>query len=98
MFKVGGIWVSPFEVESALLEHPAVRECAVVSSPDRENLIKPKAYVVLVEEDQVSEELVSELKDFVKKRIAPYKYPRWIEFIQELPKTSTGKIQRYKLR
>ncbi len=98
MFKVGGIWVSPFEVESALLEHPAVRECAVVSSPDRENLIKPKAYVALVEDDQASEELVAELKDFVKKRIAPYKYPRWIEFIEELPKTSTGKIQRYKLR
>ncbi|MDP6155917.1 MAG: benzoate-CoA ligase family protein [Candidatus Thermoplasmatota archaeon] len=98
MFKVGGIWVSPFEVENALLEHIAVFECAVVCSPDSENLIKPKAFVVLNENILASDDLEEKLKIFVKSKIAPYKYPRWIEFIEKLPKTSTGKIQRYKLR
>ncbi len=98
MFKVGGIWVSPFEVESALMEHDAVRECAVVCAPDDENLLKPKAFVVLAKGTEPGEELAEELKRFVKESIAPYKYPRWVEFIKKLPKTSTGKIQRYKLR
>ena len=98
MFKVGGIWVSPFEVENALLEHEAVLECAVVGEPDSDNLLKPKGFVVLKPGYAPSEALGEELKDFVKKSIAPYKYPRWIEFVDILPRTSTGKIQRYKLR
>ena len=98
MFKVGGIWVSPFEVESVLLVHDAVRECAVVGAADAENLIKPKAFVVPAKGAETSQELVEELQKFVKENIAPYKYPRWIEFTDGLPKTSTGKIQRYKLR
>jgi benzoate-CoA ligase len=98
MLKVGGIWVSPVEVESALIGHPAVLECAVVGAQDTDELVKPKAYVVLKEGFEPSEVLAEELKDFVKEAIAPYKYPRWIEFIAELPKTATGKIQRFKLR
>lgn len=98
MLKVGGIWVSPVEVESTLIEHPAVLESAVVGALDEENLIKPKAFVVLKEGYTPSSELIEELQAFVKNKIAPYKYPRWIEFIKELPKTATGKIQRFKLR
>jgi len=98
MLKVGGIWVSPVEVERSLTEHPAVLECAVVGYPDKDNLIKPKAFVVLSNRDAASEELAKELKEFVKEKLAKYKYPRWIEFIEELPKTSTGKIMRYRLR
>ncbi|HTJ41078.1 MAG TPA: benzoate-CoA ligase family protein [Kofleriaceae bacterium] len=95
MLKVGGIWVSPFEVESALAAHAAVLECAVVGHADADQLIKPKAFVVLKPGAHVSAE---ELKSFVKERLAPYKYPRWIDFVGELPKTATGKIQRFKLR
>ena len=98
MLKVGGIWVSPFEVESALLAHPAVLEAAVVGEPDADRLIKPKAFVVLNEGQEASEGLADELKGFVKDRLATYKYPRWIEFASDLPKTATGKIQRFKLR
>jgi benzoate-CoA ligase len=98
MLKVGGMWVSPVEVESTLIEHPAVLESAVVGALDEENLIKPKAFVVLREGYHPSPELVEELQTFVKNKIAPYKYPRWIEFVKELPKTATGKIQRFKLR
>ncbi|HWP49522.1 MAG TPA: benzoate-CoA ligase family protein [Candidatus Limnocylindrales bacterium] len=98
MLKVGGMWVSPVEVESTLIEHPAVLESAVVGALDEENLIKPKAFVVLREGYHPSPELVEELQAFVKNKIAPYKYPRWIEFVKELPKTATGKIQRFKLR
>jgi benzoate-CoA ligase len=98
MLKVGGSWVSPIEVESALIEHPAVLECAVVGVKDEAGLVKTKAFVVLKEGHQGSPELVGELQEFVKGRIAPYKYPRTIEFIADLPKTVTGKIQRYKLR
>jgi acyl-coenzyme A synthetase/AMP-(fatty) acid ligase len=98
MLKVGGIWVSPAEVEGAVIEHPAVLECAVVPAQDADGLIKPKAYVVLKDGTGGDEALQQELKDFVKGRIAPYKYPRWIEFVDELPKTATGKIQRFKLR
>jgi benzoate-CoA ligase family protein len=103
MLKVGGIWVSPFEVESALAEHDAVLEAAVVGHPDDEGLVKPRAFVVLktpVEPETLDalDVLAAELKAFVKGRLAPYKYPRWIVFVRELPKTATGKIQRYKLR
>jgi len=95
MLKVSGIYVSPFEVEATLTQHPAVLECAVVGKQDAEGLTKTKAYVVLKEGQQASED---ELKSFVKDRLAPYKYPRFVEFIGELPKTATGKIQRFKLR
>ncbi len=98
MLKVGGIWVSPFEVESALGEHGAVLEAAVVGHADDEGLVKPRAFVVLKAPGDASDALAAELKAFVKGRLAPYKYPRWIVFATELPKTATGKIQRYKLR
>ena len=98
MLKVGGIWVAPFEVESALSAHDAVLEAAVVGHADSEGLIKPRAFVVLAEGKSGSNELVSELQAFVKSTLAPYKYPRWIDFTTELPKTATGKIQRFKLR
>jgi len=95
MLKVSGIYVSPFEVEATLMQHPAVLECAVIGKDDAEGLTKTKAFVVL-KAGQRSDE--AELKAFVKDRLAPYKYPRFIEFIDELPKTATGKIQRFKLR
>jgi len=95
MLKVSGIYVSPFEVEATLVQHPAVLEAAVIGVADDEGLTKTKAFVVLKAGHQASEE---ELKAFVKARLAPYKYPRLIEFLNELPKTATGKIQRFKLR
>jgi benzoate-CoA ligase family protein len=98
MLKVGGIWVSPIEVESCLIDHPAVLECAVVGAPDSENLIKPKAYVVLKEGYTGDVKMEKDLKEYVKQTLALYKYPRWIEFIPELPKTATGKIKRFELR
>jgi len=98
MLKVGGIWVSPVEVEATLVGHPAVLEAAVVGQEDEDRLVKPKAFVVLKEPAADSDALAAELQRFVKDRIAPYKYPRWIEFVPELPKTATGKIQRFKLR
>jgi benzoate-CoA ligase len=98
MLKVGGIYVSPVEVEAALVTHPAVLEAAVIGKADEEKLIKPAAYVVLKAGHAGSSGLAEELRQHVKSRLAPYKYPRWIEFIDELPKTATGKIQRYKLR
>ena len=98
MLKVSGNWVSPIEVESTLMKHPAVLEVAVVGAEDGDRLIKPKAYVVLKEPEASSPALAAELKAFVKDKIAPYKYPRWIEFVGELPKTATGKIQRFRLR
>jgi benzoate-CoA ligase len=98
MLKVGGAWVSPIEVESALIEHPAVLESAVVGVKDEAGLVKTKAFVVLKDGVPESPELVRELQEFVKGRIAPYKYPRTIECVRDLPKTVTGKIQRYKLR
>ncbi len=98
MLKVGGIWVSPFEVESALASHEAVLECAVVGHADENGLVKPKAFVVLKDHARASDSLVIELKAFVKEKLAPYKYPRWIEMVTELPKTATGKIQRFRLR
>ena len=98
MLKVGGIYVSPFEVENALTGHEAVLECAVVGCEDDEGLIKPKAYVVLAAGREPSNTLANELQDYVKSRLALYKYPRWIEFRESLPKTATGKIQRFLLR
>ncbi len=95
MLKVSGIYVSPFEVESTLQQHPAVLEAAVIGIPDAEGLTKTKAFVVLKPGRQADE---AALKAFVKERLAPYKYPRLIEFIDELPKTATGKIQRFRLR
>jgi benzoate-CoA ligase len=98
MLKVSGIWVSPFEVESALASHPAVLEAAVVAHADDDGLIKPKAFVVLRPGTDAAAGLAGDLQQHVKSRLAPYKYPRWIEFAAELPKTATGKIQRFKLR
>ncbi len=97
MFKVSGIWVSPFEVESALVSHDAVLEAAVVAAADEDGLLKPKAFVVL-KEPPPREDLFEILKGHVKAEVGAWKYPRWIEFVDELPKTSTGKTQRYKLR
>lgn len=96
MFKVSGIWVSPFEVEQALIENPGVLEAAVVPWEDDQGLEKPKAYVVLKEGQ--TPQSVGDLKELVKARIGMWKYPRWVEFVDELPKTATGKIQRFKLR
>jgi benzoate-CoA ligase len=98
MLKVSGIYVSPVEVEAALITHDAVLEAAVVGKEDEEKLVKPKAYVVLKQGNSPSEALKAALQQHVKDKLAPYKYPRWIEFMNELPKTATGKIQRFKLR
>lgn len=98
MLRVSGHWVSPAEVEAALISHPLVLEAAVVGKEDGDGLIKPKAFVVLRAGNSGSEPLAEELKTHVKSTIAPYQYPRWIEFVPELPKTATGKIQRFKLR
>jgi acyl-coenzyme A synthetase/AMP-(fatty) acid ligase len=95
---VGGIWVSPLEVESTLLRHPAVLECAVVGHTDQSDLMKPKAFVRLREGHAPSDALAQELVAHCKELMAEYKRPRWIAFVEELPKTATGKIQRYKLR
>ncbi|GLS15248.1 benzoate-CoA ligase family protein [Hydrogenophaga electricum] len=95
MLKVSGIYVSPFEVEATLVQHPAVLEAAVIGKNDDEGLTKTKAYVVLKPGQQATE---AELQAFVKDKLAPYKYPRFVEFVAELPKTATGKIQRFKLR
>jgi benzoate-CoA ligase len=98
MLKVSGIYVSPVEVEAALITHEAVLEAAVVGAEDENKLVKPKAYVVLKQGNAGNDELKSRLQQHVKDKLAPYKYPRWIEFLNELPKTATGKIQRFKLR
>jgi 4-hydroxybenzoate-CoA ligase len=97
MFKVSGIWVSPFEVESALITHPSVLEAAVVPEADPEGLLKPKAFVVL-RPNTKADGLDEALKEYVKQKIGVWKYPRWIEAVDSLPKTATGKIQRFKLR
>jgi benzoate-CoA ligase len=98
MLKVSGLYVSPFEVEAALLSHPDVLEAAVVGWNDEQKLIKPKAFVVLKSADKANDALARALQDHVKAKLAPFKYPRWIEFRTDLPKTATGKIQRFKLR
>jgi len=98
MLKVSGQYVSPFEVEATLVQHPAVLEAAVIGVADAEGLTKTKAYAVLKPGQQASDALAADLKAFVKSRLAPHKYPRQIEFVGDLPKTATGKIQRFRLR
>jgi acyl-coenzyme A synthetase/AMP-(fatty) acid ligase len=98
MLKVGGLWVSPIEVENALVAHPAVLECGVVGREDHDTLVKPMAFVVLREGVTATPALAKELQQFVRERLAEYKRPRWVEFLSELPKTATGKIQRFRLR
>ncbi|MFT8243705.1 benzoate-CoA ligase family protein [Roseomonas sp. BN140053] len=98
MLKVSGIWVSPFEVEAALMSHPAVQEAAVVAREDVDGLVKPMAFVVFKDPADDADALFDALKDHVKAAAGPWKYPRWIEAMEELPKTATGKIQRFKLR
>ncbi|MBI5265233.1 MAG: benzoate-CoA ligase family protein [Bradyrhizobium sp.] len=95
MLKVSGIYVSPFEIEATLVQHPSVLEAAVIGISDEQGLTKPKAFVVLRSGEKATD---SDLKAFVKDRLAPYKYPRFVAFVDELPKTATGKIQRFKLR
>ena len=97
MFKVSGIWVAPFEIEQALVSHPSVLEAAVVAARDEEGLEKPKAFVVL-KQGAESANLAAELKELVKQHVGKWKYPRWVEIVPDLPKTATGKIQRFKLR
>ncbi len=98
MLKVGGIWVSPVEVESCLISHPAVFECAVIGAPDVDALVKPKAFVVLQPGHTPDEKMEKDLKEYVKKELAHYKFPRWIQFVEDLPKTATGKLKRFELR
>jgi benzoate-CoA ligase len=98
MLKVGGIWVSPIEIETVLFQHEKVLEVAVIGKKTENNLVYPKAYIVLKEGVTPSEELSDELKLYVKEQLAPYKYPREIEFLDDLPKTATGKVQRFRLR
>ena len=98
MMKVGGIWCSPFEIEAKLIEHPKVLEAAVVARADDDELIKPEAYIVLNDTGDDFDALSGELLEHCKDGLARYKYPRWFNFVDELPKTATGKIQRFKLR
>ena len=98
MLKVGGIWCSPFEIEAKLIEHPKVLEVAVVGRADTAGLIKPEAHIILQDSTEADEALDDELIAHCKSSLAPYKYPRWFQYVSELPKTATGKIQRYKLR
>ena len=98
MFKVSGIWVSPFEVESVLITHAAVLEAAVVGKEDADGLVKPRAFVVLKPGYNADASLFEDLKAHVKEHAGAWKYPRWIDLRAELPKTATGKIQRFKLR
>jgi len=98
LIKVGGVYVSPMQVENVLLGHPAVNEAAVVGAGDNDQLVKPKAFVVLADGIKPSPELEGELIDFVRARLSAFKRPRWVEFVSGLPKTATGKIQRFKLR
>ncbi|MCK6450593.1 MAG: benzoate-CoA ligase family protein [Alphaproteobacteria bacterium] len=98
MLKVGGIWCSPFEIEAKLIEHPKVLEAAIVGRPDTDELVKPEAFIVLKNAADAGTALEEELKRHCRDGLAPYKYPRWFNFVPELPKTATGKIQRYRLR
>jgi acyl-coenzyme A synthetase/AMP-(fatty) acid ligase len=100
MIKAGGIWVSPVEVEGILTAHPAVLECAVIGTADADGLVKPHAFVALrAQVDASAHALLEwELRALAKEKLAPYKAPRWITFVRELPKTATGKIQRFLLR
>jgi acyl-coenzyme A synthetase/AMP-(fatty) acid ligase len=98
MLKVGGMWVSPAEVEACLMEHPGVLEAAVIGRRDSDGLTKPHAFCVLKDGAAASEAVAGELRDLVKKRLAGYKAPRWVDFVADLPKTATGKVQRFRLR
>ena len=98
MLKVGGIWVSPAEIEHLLIEHPAVQACGVTGREDHDGLIKPVAHVVLRPGHEPEAELVAALQQFARQRLSEYKRPRWIEFVDALPLTATGKVQRFKLR
>jgi benzoate-CoA ligase len=98
MLKVGGLWVSPIEVENALLAHPGVQECAVIAREDGDGLVKPLAFVVMRTGAAPAPDTAGELMDVVRAQLPDYKRPRWIQFVSELPKTATGKIQRFKLR
>jgi acyl-coenzyme A synthetase/AMP-(fatty) acid ligase len=98
MLKVGGQWVSPAEVEGALIAHEAVLECGVIGREDQDGLVKTMAFVVTKPGVAASPELAKELQQFVRTHLAAYKRPQWVEFLPELPKTATGKIQRYRLR
>ncbi|MFH1156643.1 MAG: benzoate-CoA ligase family protein [Pseudomonadota bacterium] len=98
MLKVGGIWVSPIEVEACLIGHPAVLESAVVPGMDEQNLVKPCAYIVLNKGYEAGLETEKDIKAYVKKELAHYKYPRWVYFVDDLPKTATGKVKRFELK
>ena len=98
MIKVGGIWCSPIEIESRLIDHPAVLEAGVVGREDNDGLVKPEAHIILKEHGDANDGLAAELLEHCKDGLARYKYPRWFNFVEELPKTATGKIQRFKLR
>jgi acyl-coenzyme A synthetase/AMP-(fatty) acid ligase len=98
MLKVGGIWCSPVEIENKLVEHPKVLEAAIVGREDDVQLIKPEAFIVLNNSADAGEELEAELLEHCKTGLARYKYPRWFNFVEDLPKTATGKIQRFQLR
>ena len=98
MLKVGGIWCSPFEIEATLIEHPKVLEVAVVGRADASGLMKPEAWVVLTDDTNAEANLEHELLRHCKANLAPYKYPRKVHFVDELPKTPTGKIKRFALR
>ncbi|HEY6358092.1 MAG TPA: 2-aminobenzoate-CoA ligase, partial [Vicinamibacterales bacterium] len=98
MLKVGGLWVSPAEVENTLIAHPAVLECGVIGHEDRDGLVKPLAFVVVRAGERGTPELSAALRQFVRERLADYKRPRWVEFVSELPRTATGKLQRFRLR
>jgi benzoate-CoA ligase len=95
---VSGQFVSPFEVEATLMKHPSVLEAALIGTPGEDGITRSKAFVVLKAGQSPSPALATELQDFVKGELAPHKYPRQLEFIDELPKTATGKIQRFRLR
>ncbi|MEL7157754.1 MAG: hypothetical protein AAFN30_14285 [Actinomycetota bacterium] len=98
MIKAGGIWVSPAEVEAAIIERPEVALAAVVGAPDDDGLEKPKAFVILEAGHEPSDELVATIQEHVRTTLAPFKYPRWVTFVDELPLTATGKVKRYLLR
>jgi len=98
MLKVSGVYVAPVEIENCLLHHEAIQECTVVGHDAGDSLIKPKAFIVLHDSFTASESLAQEIKDFVKSKIALYKYPRWIEFVESLPKNDRGKVDRRKLK
>jgi benzoate-CoA ligase len=98
MLKVSGVFVAPAEIENCLLQHESVLECAVIGHDEGDHLVKPKAFVVLRPPAEASEELARDIKDFVKSSLAPYKYPRWVEFVASLPKNDRGKIDRKQLK